>query len=247
MKRIDEQFLETPFYGSRQMKKHLWHQGIKIGRDRVRRLMRKKGLVAIYQKPKKSQPHPQHKTYTYLLRSKAITRPNQMWCADITYIPMRRGFLYLVAIMDWHISGDSGLFALRDRVAAILADNDAAPSVPAAPLHSASFRADYVSWLLEYSGAGQLASMPGRKPLKIVADAGNGCAGLVLKDLMASLPFEFVCRQMQPETPCCPNAVQPLLRLCVSLAQIWASPGTAILTAAFFMMQRAILLRAITA
>ena len=102
MRRIDEQFLETPFYGSRQMKKHLWHQGIKIGRDRVRRLMRKMGLVAIYQKPRTSVRHPEHKIYLYLLRGLRINRPNQVWCADITYVPMKRGFLYLVAIMDWH-------------------------------------------------------------------------------------------------------------------------------------------------
>ena len=102
MRRIDEQFLETPFYGSRQMKKHLWHQGIKIGRDRVRRLMRKMGLVAIYQKPRTSVRHPEHKIYPYLLRGLRINRPNQVWCADITYVPMKRGFLYLVVIMDWH-------------------------------------------------------------------------------------------------------------------------------------------------
>ena len=102
MKRIDELFLELPFFGSRQMRNLLRDEGHLIGRNRVRRLMRKMGLMAVYQKPKTSQPHPQHKTYPYLLRGKAITRPNQVWCADITYIPMRRGFLYLVAIMDWH-------------------------------------------------------------------------------------------------------------------------------------------------
>ena len=91
MKRIDEQFLEIPFYGSRQMKKHLWHQGIKIGRDRVRRLMRKMGLVAIYQKPRTSVRHPEHKIYPYLLRGIRNNRPNQVRCADITYVPMKRG------------------------------------------------------------------------------------------------------------------------------------------------------------
>jgi len=101
MRRIDEQFLETPFYGSRQMKRHLRRQGYPIGRKRVRRLMRKMGIAAIYQAPKTSKPHPDHKIYPYLLRYAAIDRPDQVWCADITYIPMRRGFLYLVAIMDW--------------------------------------------------------------------------------------------------------------------------------------------------
>ena len=102
MKRIDELFMELPFFGSRQMRNILRDEGHQVGRGRVRRLMRKMGLMAIYQKPKTSHPHPQHKTYPYLLSHRAITKPNQVWCADITYIPMKRGFLYLVAIMDWH-------------------------------------------------------------------------------------------------------------------------------------------------
>jgi len=101
MRLIDQQFLETPWYGSRQMARWLQRQGNGAGRHRVRRLMRKMGLVPIYQPPKTSQPHPEHKIYPYLLRHLTIERPNHVWCADITYIPMRRGFLYLVAIMDW--------------------------------------------------------------------------------------------------------------------------------------------------
>jgi putative transposase len=101
MKRIDELFLELPFFGSRQMRNILRDEGHRIGRNRVRRLMRKMGLMAVYQKPKTSKPHPQHKTYPYLLRGKAVTMPNQVWCADITYIPMKLGFLYLAAVMDW--------------------------------------------------------------------------------------------------------------------------------------------------
>ena len=101
MRVIDEQFLQTPWYGSRQMARWLQRQGHTAGRHRVRRLMRKMGLVPIYQPPKTSQPHPEHKIYPYLLRGLTIERPNHVWCADITYIPMRRGFLYLVAIMDW--------------------------------------------------------------------------------------------------------------------------------------------------
>lgn len=98
---IDRQFLETPWYGSRQMARWLQRQGHAVGRHRVRRLMRKMGLTPIYQPPKTSQPHPEHKVHPYLLKDMTIDRPNQVWCADITYIPMRRGFLYLVAIMDW--------------------------------------------------------------------------------------------------------------------------------------------------
>ncbi len=101
MRLIDEQFLETPWYGSRQMARHLRRRGWGVGRHRVRRLMLKMGLAPIYQRPKTSEPHPRHKTYPYLLRHLAIAEPNQVWCADVTYIPMRRGFLYLVAIMDW--------------------------------------------------------------------------------------------------------------------------------------------------
>lgn len=101
MRLIDEQFMETPFYGSRQMARHLKRQGYEVGRKRVRRLMARMGLQAIYQKPKTTVRHPEHRTYPYLLRGLVIDRPNQVWCADITYVPMRRGFLYLVAIMDW--------------------------------------------------------------------------------------------------------------------------------------------------
>ena len=102
MKLIDAQFLKTPYYGSRQMARHLRRQGYCVGRHRVRRLMRLMGIEAVYQKPKTSQPHPEHKIYPYLLRGIDITRNNQVWCADITYIPIKRGFLYLTAIMDWH-------------------------------------------------------------------------------------------------------------------------------------------------
>ncbi len=101
MRRIDELFLKYPFYGSRQMARHLRREGICIGRHRARRLMRLMGLEAIYQAPRTSAPHPEHRIYPYLLGNLEIKRPNQVWCADITYIPVQRGFLYLVAIMDW--------------------------------------------------------------------------------------------------------------------------------------------------
>jgi len=101
MRRIDEVFLKYPFYGSRQMARHLRREGICIGRHRARRLMRLMGLEAIYQAPRTSAPHPEHRIYPYLLGNLEIKLPNQVWCADITYIPVQRGFLYLVAIMDW--------------------------------------------------------------------------------------------------------------------------------------------------
>ena len=99
---IDKQFLETPWYGSRQMARHMQRNNYKCGRHRVRRLIRLMRLVPIYQEPNTSKKHPQHKIWPYLLRNVVIDRPNQVWCADITYIPMRRGFLYLVAIIDWY-------------------------------------------------------------------------------------------------------------------------------------------------
>ncbi len=103
MRLIDEQYLKTPFYGSRSMTKHLRRLlKRRINRKRIQRLMRIMGLEAIYPKPKTSRPHPNHKVYPYLLRGKNIDRPNQVWAADITYIPMSRGFMYLVAVMDWH-------------------------------------------------------------------------------------------------------------------------------------------------
>lgn len=103
MRLIDEQYMKTPFYGSRSMTTHLRRLlKRRINRKRIQRLMRIMGLEAIYPKPKTSRPHPNHKVYPYLLRDKRIDRSNQVWAADITYIPMSRGFMYLVAVMDWH-------------------------------------------------------------------------------------------------------------------------------------------------
>ncbi len=102
MKQIDQQYLVTPFYGSRRMKVWLGKQGHWVNRKRVQRLMRTMGLQAIYRRPRTSKPAPGHKVYPYLLGGMEITRSNQAWAADITYIPMAKGFLYLVAIMDWH-------------------------------------------------------------------------------------------------------------------------------------------------
>ena len=102
MGEIDRQYLETPFYGSRRLKAWLQRRGIQVSRKRVQRLMRIMGLRAIYRRPGTSRPAPKRRVYPYLLRNTRITRPNQVWAADVTYLPMARGFLYLVAIMDWH-------------------------------------------------------------------------------------------------------------------------------------------------
>jgi putative transposase len=101
MRRMDELHLAWPFYGSRRMAAVLRREGWPVNRKRIKRLMRIMALEAIYQKPNTSRKHPDHKVYPYLLRGLVIDRPNQVWCADITYIPMAKGFVYLVAVMDW--------------------------------------------------------------------------------------------------------------------------------------------------
>lgn len=102
MRLIDEQYLETPFYGFRKMAQHLLTLGHQVNRKRVRRLMRLMGLIAIYQKPNTSLCDKTHYKYPYLLKGLNITHRNQVWAADITYIPMQKGFMYLMAIIDLH-------------------------------------------------------------------------------------------------------------------------------------------------
>ena len=102
MRLIDEQYLKTPTYGSRSMARHFWRQGRKVNRKRIQRLMRLMGIEAVYPKPHTSRPHPEHRIYPYLLSGTDHRSPNQVWAADITYVPMSRGFMYLVAVMDWH-------------------------------------------------------------------------------------------------------------------------------------------------
>lgn len=101
MHRIDEIFTETPFYGSRRLLEALRREGWPVGREKVQSFMRRMGLQAIYPKPNLSKKHPEHKTYPYLLARIEIARPNQVWGTDITYIRLKKGFLYLVAIIDW--------------------------------------------------------------------------------------------------------------------------------------------------
>jgi putative transposase len=101
MRRIDGLHLDYPFAGSRMMRSMLVNEGIAIGRTHVRTLMRRMGIEALYRRPRTSKPGPGHKIYPYLLRDVAVTRPNQVWAIDITYIPMARGFVYLVVVLDW--------------------------------------------------------------------------------------------------------------------------------------------------
>lgn len=102
MRLLDEQYMQTPFYGSRRMAWWLQEQGYKVNRKRIQRLLRLMGLEAVYPRPRTSDPNLEHRIYPYLLRNVAISQVNQVWSADITYIPMSRGFMYLVAILDWH-------------------------------------------------------------------------------------------------------------------------------------------------
>lgn len=101
MRRMDELHMDWPSFGSRGLMKLLRQEGCNAGRERIRRLMRLMGIEAIYRKPNSSKPHPSHPVYPYLLKNLVIDRSNQVWATDITYIPMSRGFVYLIAVMDW--------------------------------------------------------------------------------------------------------------------------------------------------
>jgi putative transposase len=101
MRRLDEFHLNYPFAGSRMLRGLLWQQGLEVGRRHIKTLMKRMGIEAIYRKPNTSKATPGHRIYPYLLRGLAITRPNQVWAMDITYIPMARGFIYLAAVVDW--------------------------------------------------------------------------------------------------------------------------------------------------
>jgi putative transposase len=98
---MDELHLELPFAGSRMLRDMLNIEGIKVGRCHIATLMKRMGIEALYRKPNTSRPAPGHKIYPYLLRNLSVTRPNQVWAMDITYIPMARGFVYLTAVVDW--------------------------------------------------------------------------------------------------------------------------------------------------
>ena len=101
MRRLDQLHLEFPFAGSRMLRGLLAAEGCKVGRRHVKTLMRRMGIEALYRRPRTTKPEPGHKIYPYLLRGMEITRPNQVWAMDITYIPMARGFVYLAVVLDW--------------------------------------------------------------------------------------------------------------------------------------------------
>jgi putative transposase len=102
MRMIDEEYTRHPFLGSRGMKRYLRRQGYKVNRKRIQRLMRLMGLVSIAPQKRTTIPAPGHKIYPYLLRRMDINRPGQVWCSDLTYVRLKRGFVFLTAVMDWH-------------------------------------------------------------------------------------------------------------------------------------------------
>ena len=187
MRRLDELYTAHPFYGSRQMSRHLVREGYAAGRHRVRRLMRTMGLEAIYCKPRCSQPQPGHRIHPYLLRNRSIERPHQVWCADITYIPLRRGYLYLVAVMDWASRCVLAweLSNTLDSEFCVLAVEEALEAHPAPEMFNtdqgSQFTAQAFTGCLE--GAGVRISMDGR---------GRWMDNVFIERLWRSLKYEAV-------------------------------------------------------
>ena len=187
MRRLDELYTAYPFYGSRQMSRHLLREGYAAGRHRVRRLMHTMGLEAIYCKPRCSQPQPGHRVYPYLLRNLSIERPHQVWCADITYIPLRRGYLYLVAVMDWASRCVLAweLSNTLDSEFCVLAVEEALEAHPAPEMFNtdqgSQFTAQAFTGCLE--GAGVRISMDGR---------GRWMDNVFIERLWRSLKYEAV-------------------------------------------------------
>jgi len=187
LRRMDELYVASPFYGSRRMVAVLRREDIAINRKRVRRLMRLMGLEAIYQKPNTSRSHPVHKVYPYLLRGMIIGRPNQVWCADITYIPMAKGFVYLVAVMDWFsrrvlswrmsitMDADFCIEALRDAM-----DRHGAPEIFNTDQGAQFTSGDFVG---ELEGHGVRVSMDGR---------GRYLDNIFIERLWRSLKYEEI-------------------------------------------------------
>ena len=158
---IDRQYLRTPFYGSRRMAAWLQTQGYMVNRKRAQRLMRLMGLETIYQRPHTSRPAPEHRRYPYLLRGVVIERVNQVWAADITYVPMARGFLYLVAVMDW-VSRYVLAWRLSNLLDAICARWYAHRCDLQIYALLCCYRGNRHKWLFSRAEAGQSAPLPRR-------------------------------------------------------------------------------------
>jgi putative transposase len=140
LKRLDRIFTNDPVYGSRRLQVGLLREGISVGRRRVRRLMKKLGLWAVRPKRNTSKRHLEHKVYPYLLRGKTIKQPNQVWAADVTYIPMQHGFLYLVAIIDWATPTGALLAAVKHAGGGVLCRGAVRGPRPVRPARHLQYR-----------------------------------------------------------------------------------------------------------
>ena len=186
MRRLDEQYLATPFYGARRMVAVLRRDGWAVNRKRVRRLMGVMGIEAIYQKPNTSRRHPDHKVYPYLLRGLVIERANQVWCADITYIPMPHGHAYLCVVMDWYSRKVLG-WALSNTMDGALCQKALAAAVAQSKRLPDIFNTDQGSqftseeWTGELSRLGIAISMDGK---------GRWMDNLFIERLWRSVKYE---------------------------------------------------------
>ncbi len=187
MREIDEQYLNTPWYGARQMMRHLRRHGHTIGRKRVRRLMRLMGLRAIAPGPETSRKNKAHKIYPYLLRDLKVTRANQVWCSDVTYIPLAHGFVYLVAIMDWHTRHVLAwrLSTTQDTHLCLEALDDALERYGAPEIFNTDQGSQFTSkdWTDAITGAGIQISMDGK---------GQWIDNVFIERLWRSLKYECV-------------------------------------------------------
>ncbi len=180
---LDRQYLRTPFYGSRRMTAWLQTQGHAVNRKRVQRLMQRMGLAAIYQRPRTSRPAPANRIYPYLLRGLRIERVHQVWAADITYIPMARGFLYLVAVMDW-----VSRYVLAWRLSNLL---DASFCIEALEEALRQARPENTGWRLAWTAA---AAMP-------TTSSWNGCGAASSTRKSTSRPTTMWRRRARASPP----------------------------------------------
>ena len=187
MRVMDELHLQCPWYGSRQMARALRRMGHRVGRKRVRRLMRVMGLRSVAPRPNTSRRAPGHRVYPYLLRDLAVVRPNQVWCADLTYLPMARGFLYLIAIMDWYSRKvlSWGLSTTQDTVFCVHALEEAIERHGTPEVFNTDQGSQFTatSWTGELSAHGIDISMDGK---------GRWIDNVFIERLWRSLKYECV-------------------------------------------------------
>ena len=187
MRQLDEFYLKWPFYGSRRLCVELQHQGYRVNRKRIQRLMRKMGLRAIYPKPRTSQPGKGHKIYPYLLRGLRIERANQVWASDICYIPMAKGFMYLTVIMDWYSRR-----VLAWRVSNTLETDACVEALEEALLHYGAPEIFNTDQGAQYTSEAFIAVLKGHE-VKISMDGqGRWVDNVVVERLWRSVKYEDV-------------------------------------------------------